>query len=596
MKKWLLPLFLVAVAALVGGYVYVSQQIRVEVPPYSPPPAELVHLEQGWSPAEWTEFHHRPQGTLMVPYDWFMALERPCLSPGNCGSFAAPEYLSRFGFLVSGKDETWNPDGLPVGFARQEDFEDPRTDEKYAALGLTCAACHTGELHYEDTAVRIEGGPAVINVGEFQKALGIALGMTAKFPFSLWRYPRFERAVLGAGATEGQRAKLKKAIRKAVDDGEELLKMTAEVYADKFDAGFTRTDALNRIGNQVFAVDMQNPANLHDASAPVRYPQIWDASWLDWVQYNSSIADPLVRNIGESLGVRAVLKMYGDDAGAFNNSVDVASLKRLEDLLSGTQPYGGLRSPKWPEQFPALDTEKVAEGKGLYRQLCQRCHLPPVEELRADLARGRQGGASQYWWRNAKGLWLLKVTDVPLEVIGTDRNQAVQFNERRADSGALGAGEVTAGQGLDLVTKAIAKKYFDANGFTPQQRLEWSGMRDPDDPAVREPLVYKARPLNGIWAVAPYLHNGSVPTLYLLLAPKNRPSVFYTGSKEFDPKYVGYRYTEFEGAYEFNTSQPGSSNTGHRFEGDGSQLGDGVIGRELTDDERFALIEYLKSI
>ena len=54
---------------------------------------------------------------------------------------------------------------------------------------------------------------------------------------------------------------------------------------------------------------MNNVENYAPANAPVRFPQIWDASWFNWVQYNSSIADPLARNIGEALGVRAVAKL-----------------------------------------------------------------------------------------------------------------------------------------------------------------------------------------------------------------------------------------------------------------------------------------------
>ncbi|PMZ49168.1 hypothetical protein C1Y04_30550, partial [Pseudomonas sp. FW306-2-11AC] len=57
----------------------------------------------------------------------------------------------------------------------------------------------------------------------------------------------------------------------------------------------------------------------------------------------------------------------------------------------------------------------------------------------------------------------------------------------------------------------------------------------------RAPLAYRARPLNGIWAMAPYLHNGSVPSLNDLLLPPNlRPKTFYIGNWEFNPDIVGY--------------------------------------------------------
>src|SRR5207249_588154 len=142
--------------------------------------------------------------------------------------------------------------------------------------------------------------------------------------------------------------KLKLAFRKFVDTAQQQKKGAdeREIYATA--AGFARTDALARIGNQVFGVDMQNSENLVKADAPVRFPQIWDSSWFNWVQYNSSIADPLVRNIGEALGVRAMAKLYGKNAREFENSVNVPGLKVLEDLLSGDAPYQGLSSPKWP--------------------------------------------------------------------------------------------------------------------------------------------------------------------------------------------------------------------------------------------------------
>ena len=113
---------------------------------------------------------------------------------------------------------------------------------------------------------------------------------------------------------------------------------------------------------------------------------------------------------------------------------------------------------------------------------------------------------------------------------------------------------------------------------------------------MRAELIYKARPLNGIWAVAPYLHNGSVPTLDALLSPDDaaRPSTFWVGSKQFDPVKVGYDGAAIDGATLFDTSRPGNSNAGHRFK-DGPR-GNGVIGPALSADERAQLIEYLKSI
>jgi hypothetical protein len=100
-------------------------------------------------------------------------------------------------------------------------------------------------------------------------------------------------------------------------------------------------------------------------------------------------------------------------------------------------------------------------------------------------------------------------------------------------------------------------------------------------------LEYKARPLNGIWATAPYLHNGSVPNLYQVLLPSSqRAASFQVGSREFNPKNVGFRADD--GPFKFDTSLPGNSNKGH----EGSLYGTD----KFTEKERWQLVEYLKTL
>lgn len=571
------------------------EEIRVHVPEYERPP-DLVRLDQNWTAAQRRRFHHTPQGTRLLPYDWFKALEQPCLSPFGCDLFADAAYLDRFGFIPSEVDPELNPDGLPVGFAIDREFVDPNTRSAVPVVGLNCAACHTNELYYGNHTVQIEGAPATIEVAAFQKALGLALAFNMKFPFSLGRYSRFEERVLGASATEVEKKDLKDRYSAFLNAAlaEKQIVDAGHIYDNG--AGFRRTDALARIGNQVFGADMNIPANYRVSTAPVRFPQIWDASWFNWVQYNSSIADPLVRNIGEALGTRAVAKLHGPEAAAFENSVNVKGLRTLEDLLAGPGPLKGLASPRWPAVFPALDQAKVATGAALYKANCQSCHLPPVPELLADLEAGSRGGPPpKHWSQNALGNWYLRVTDVDIYEIGTDPHEATDFKERTAQTGDLNKGVLSAREGLDLVTRSIANKFFEANRIPAEERAAWAGGRDPRDVAVRDDLIYKARPLNGIWAVAPFLHNGSVPNLYLLLSPRSdRPDTFWTGSKQFDPVKVGYDPAEISGATLFDISKPGNSNAGHEFR-DGP-VGRGVLGRLLSHDERMALIEFLKSL
>ena len=106
--------------------------------------------------------------------------------------------------------------------------------------------------------------------------------------------------------------------------------------------------------------------------------------------------------------------------------------------------------------------------------------------------------------------------------------------------------------------------------------------------------VYKAAPRDGVWATPPFLHNGSVPNVYEMLLPaKQRTKKFYVG-REFDPVKLGLDTTATAGGYVRDTTLPGNSNAGHSFEN--GPRGNGVIGPLLTDAQRYALIEYLKSI
>jgi hypothetical protein len=106
-------------------------------------------------------------------------------------------------------------------------------------------------------------------------------------------------------------------------------------------------------------------------------------------------------------------------------------------------------------------------------------------------------------------------------------------------------------------------------------------------------VAYKARPLDGIWATAPYLHNGSVPNLDELLQPAaKRSKSFSIGVRTFDPVRVGY-LTDVAGFPQFNVLDSngnpiaGNSNAGHEGE---------AFGTNLSAEERRQLIEYLKSL
>lgn len=118
-------------------------------------------------------------------------------------------------------------------------------------------------------------------------------------------------------------------------------------------------------------------------------------------------------------------------------------------------------------------------------------------------------------------------------------------------------------------------------GFSLSAAPEGAQLRPTAEATLR--FQYKARPLNGIWATAPYLHNGSVPTLDELLQPQAKRSArFKVGSRKFDPVRVGFETTD--GPFEYDTSLPGNSNAGHEY------------ATGLNPQQRAQLLEFLKSL
>ena len=158
------------------------------------------------------------------------------------------------------------------------------------------------------------------------------------------------------------------------------------------------------------------------------------------------------------------------------------------------------------------------------------------------------------------------------------------------------------GLALMATVDRIARKWMDDHDVAQADRETVFGSRkNCPNPETRP--IYKARTLDGVWAMAPYLHNGSVPSLDLLLRPaRERPSKFCLGARDYDPRAVGYPAdpvcdlgeTLFSTVDATGEPLHGNSVAGHSFEDGGHRPG--VVGRALNDDERRDLIEYLKTL
>ena len=175
--------------------------------------------------------------------------------------------------------------------------------------------------------------------------------------------------------------------------------------------------------------------------------------------------------------------------------------------------------------FP-IDHTKAAEGKAIFDANCAACH-----------ASDRTG------------------TSLPIAEIGTDRGRLDSWNK----SAAIAANKVVKDVGLDR--KGLVEE--DLTGYIIQF-------------------------LDGIWLEAPYLHNGSVPTLHDLLQPAaNRAKIFYRGYDVYDQTNVGFVTAGAEAersGTQHDTALRGNGNQGHEY------------GTTLSEDERMMLIEYLKTL
>ncbi len=569
------------------------------LPAYTPP-SKLHYLEQ-WNAAQRQTYYYTPQGTQVkgLQYAWFQALELPF----DTAPFADPRYLARFGFLVDPDQQASaaNPGNLPVGFTRHADDE---SGIEY--LDITCAACHTGELRFNDQAIRIDGGAALHSLastvptlrgGSFGQALGMSMAFTYYNPL---KFQRFARTVLGENYESGYDL-LREEFKTALD------RLLGTAYNDwhrglyPTEEGFGRTDAFGRIANSVFG-DAIDPGNYRVANAPVSYPQLWDIWKFDWVQWNGSAMQPMARNVGEALGVGATLHLLNADGSPVGVEQRYASSVRLRDLHTLEETLKQLKPPTWPEDIlGAINLPMASQGRALFQENCAYCHAPhPVNPPDRRMAPDRDPE------------WHMRV--ISTQEVGTDPTTADNIADHRFDLRKLGwtteqlssldvrllpdgspkdldLSSISSAKGLAYITAYVEDRAYRDAGIGSAERASMDGYGLPI--GVQEIRGYKPRPLDGIWATPPFLHNGSVPTLFQLLSPvSERQSTFWVGNFEFDPKYIGFDSAKFPGGFLFDTRITGNSNRGHEFRSGCRQ--DGVIGRALQPHERWALIEYLK--
>jgi mono/diheme cytochrome c family protein len=571
-----------------------------------------IFAKQGddWTAAARAAYYTQDQGARLISLGWIQALKRadgqPFLSDG----------LSRYGFLPNPASSA----GLPVGFHTTG----PRG---FQIVGVTCSACHTRQLEVDGKAYRVDGGPAFTDfqafLGDLDKAVGDATASDATFT-------AFAAAVLQDPSPS---VSVVAELRERVDAWRRRFHAFVSATLPTPGWGLGRLDAVGIIFNRIAGLDVGPPPdllimeNMKTADAPVRYPFLWNSpkqDKTDWAGFvmNGNDLFALSRNTGQALAFANFepKHLFGPFYNYLNNnSINFDGLDKLEELLRKMGP------PQWPWPEKINQTQS-ASGKVIYDRECGGCHgirdgavrsllgitwATPVQNVGTDTRQFQELG-----WTAKTGVLagaFVPAVTTPLKeedfivsmmftsVVGSIAQHLLTGgflgDTGSSFGGGFGSAPSTSHEPapvpnvlppLPPALQELAKAYNAPNsvlaGAPSSVTIEKGTLLQ----QTLQKGAYEARVLQGIWAAAPYLHNGSVPTLAELLKPAaQRVSKFAVGAK-YDIENVGLAAVQdgnetrtLTGCDDLNS---GNSRCGHEF------------GTSLSDQDKKALLEYLKTL
>jgi hypothetical protein len=622
---YLLAVVLYAIP-VVSGVLDDTMEVRFS----RPDPSIVAEYRNGLTPAQRETYYHLSQGSEILP--WILLTAVDVADPGSNKPFV--ENLERYGLLPDPARDDALPVGLTVSsnpFTFGMDF-----------VGITCAACHVGELRHGGKAVRIDGAPNMFNMQLFYsqaiEALMAARTDRGKRWRALKRLGRQDYGRYGLAAPFVRPATLvyyganMLLHRDRLDARLELIAVIRAARAQRDPnhptSGFGRLDAFDGTRNFIFTrlrkadaggdfeVNRANMARLNAAvkfpplwsrkaqplepvaayrEQPQRFPPVWGFKDYDWIEWTLNTNTALERNFTETLGAGATVVLDPRrTASLFESSIPMRNMHDLEWLAYYIDP------PRWPAAiFGEIKPDLAAAGEGIFRSHCAGCH--------------------EYGDDRRTPTGLIRLRGMRPEAVGTDATVALRISCPVPDAGALvipprsytaedsqllrecasvKAGTAFTGNSFARTVQAavdsIKQKAFASAGIDAAQQRAMEDLDRRGRVLWRDTLLdtqppygpYAARPLYGIWAAAPYLHNGSVPTLYhLLVPPEQRPKTFALGGREYDPVRLGFAVDTACDQQDcvVDATRIGDGNGGHLF------------GTDLSESDRMALLEYLKT-
>ncbi len=520
--------------------------------PVQPVVQDPVHyIDNGLGPLDRRTFYHLAEGSEIFP----LVLVKAARDKKTKKPFI--DVLENYGFIKD-PNPTGAQDQKSLGYVGLTVSQKKGVD----MVGVNCAACHVGQIEANGKQIRIDGAPNMLAINQFFVELAAAL----KPPNLIVLAEEIGKEFLSKGG---------KGEKPSVDD---IVKYVEHVVA--LGALQNGTPALAGRADAFGAARALFFGDKQPLTAPASLPFLWGFQTTAWYHYIGNTESALERNIGQSLGLGASFDTRTCETGIlFDN------LNQMEKLAYK------VHAPAWPtDLLGSIETEKAAAGKSVYMEKCAKCH-----DNYNDVDNG--GPRHNY-------------LQFPLSVVNTDEAEAfntarkVTINQNMCTSDPPKNVSMPFSAAHEIFVGRIRDTYFKAHPDQQAQMANWGDHRvasrwvDPLQPPMcngnqKNCKIYVAKSLVGVWATAPYLHNGSVPTIAELLKPENeRMKTFAVGRRTYDTVNLGYSTDIVDTAPPFQVEQDGKPIIGNSNKGHSGTL----FGTDLSPEQKSQLMEFLKSM
>lgn len=565
-----------------------------QAPQYPDPFKQVSYYDynNGLTESDRLNYYYQDEGIQYLPYDVLVSLKRP-----NKTGFFNELFLERPERLGLYKN-IQKMNLPPIGITKSD-------NPKYLPMaGINCATCHTSILTYNGKGIIIDGASGLFAIDRLIQEMVTSVVLTLVNPIEFNEfYNRFQKNRAKSGEEPDFEVlmktdsvlRLKEILNKSsYEDLCETDKKLVFQYFNLIDEKLpttlksgaypTENDLSSRLKMYSYLVKRvkfflsrasysksnenvaptglgrSNPWGVtknmiagellgkkesewpKESGGPINTPSIWNFDHSKWIFMGGVTNSMLERNIAQGIALVTDFNWQ-----TFETTISISNLEKVSSFARKAKP------PKWPENlFGEIDLEKAIQGKYYFEKLCLNCHK---EDNSIETAKFEYNYVSV-------------LTDEEYY-----KSQVEDFYGKDLFS------EVLAPFLLEVKQKAAKKEGIIDLSLYENGRL----------PSIWRKPKYnqlEAKPLIGVWATPPYLHNGSVSSIKELLLPENKRKTFFTiGSMEYDPVNLGFNYEKLYYSSDINIGCNkciGNSNKGHEY------------GVNLSEEEKLQLIEYLK--